>query len=167
MGPIDRAGATAALRAFCAAHPAWALFDEAGEMLYDVGAGRGLRLPLGEVVGVAERLNAQTGRPYLVVVLGGGGQLALADAGIAFPPLAQPIPQAPPMPPVVCLGDFAAALGRLRHQVFGHPDQKPDRTTLDLVALCLGILGGARQVGFDVAVEERALEPVLEELEKR
>ena len=155
------------LRAFCERHPGWALFDEPTGELLEIASGKRLRLPVRELVAAEERVNAVTRRPYLVLRFGDGHELALADIGLAFPPVAPAVPQAPQLPPVVCFQDFRAALAQLQHQAAAHRDQKLDRAVLDLMVLALGILEGARRVGFDVSDEERALEAVLSELEKR
>lgn len=163
----DRAANVQTLRAFCARHPTWVLFDETGPALHEIASGKRLPLPLRELVSVAERQNLQTGQPYLLLELGDGRELALAEMGVAFPPIAPQVPQAPPLPPVVCLKDFAAVLAQLQHLAFEHPEEKLDRTGLDLMVLGLGILQGARHLGFDIGEEERALDAVLTALEKR
>ena len=119
------------------------------------------------MVAAEERENGQTHRPYLMLRFGDGHEIALADIGVAFPPVAPAVPQAPALPPVVCLQDFRAVYAQLQHQAIDHPEQKLDRSVLDAMVLGLGILEGARRVGFDISEEERALEAVLSELEKR
>jgi hypothetical protein len=120
-----------------------------------------------DVVGAEDRVNAESRVPYLMVRFGDGMEIALADIGVAFAPVAPPVPQAPLLPPVVCLQDFRAVFAQLQHQALEHPDQKPTRSTLDMMVLALGILEGARRVGFEISGEERALDEVLTALEKR
>ncbi len=163
----DRSQMVAAVRAYCAAHPRWVLFDEPTQTLLEVATGKSLLLPAAEMTQAVARTNSQTGHPYLLIELGDGRELALCDAGIAFPPVAPAVPQAPEMPPVTCLSDFAQLTSHLSHLLYGHPDDKPGRETLDIVAVCLGILDGARRVGFDISREEKQLDQLLEELEKR
>ncbi len=164
----DRSSLVQTLRAFCARHPSWALFDEPSGELWEVASGKRLRLDLATLVAAEERTNTQTGAPYLMLGFGDGHEIAVADLGIAFP-AATPaaLPQAPTLPPVVCLQDYRAAHAQLRHYVVDHPGERPDRSVLDLMALALGILEGARVAGFDVSSEERELDAVLTELEKR
>jgi hypothetical protein len=163
----DRAALLQSIRAFCARHPTWVLFDEPSVALFEPATAKALSLKVSELQAVVERQNAQTGEPYLLLELGDGRELALCQAGIAFPPLAPSVPQAPELPQVVCLKDFAAAYAQLRHQALDHPDYRLDHTGLDLMVLALGILGGARRAGFEVTQEERELEAVLDVLEKR
>lgn len=163
----DRTAALQVLRAFCQRHPSWVLFDEPTCTLLEVASGKRLALLAKELTEVLERVNAETNEPYLLVEFGDGRELALGSMGVAFPPVAPDVPQAPPLPPVVCLADFGAVFGQLQHVAVAHRDQKLDRTGLDMMMLALGILDGARRVGFDVGEEERALEAVLTELERR
>ena len=164
---VERSSLVQTLRAFCAGHPGWALLDEPSGELLEVASGKRLRLALAELVAAEVRENPQTRQPYLMLGFGDGHEIAIADIGIAFAPVAPAVPQAPELPPVVCLRDFRAAYAQLHHQAVEHPEQKLDRTLLDVMVLALGILEGARRVGFDVSEEERALEAVLTELERR
>ena len=163
----DRSAHVQTLRAFCAKHPGWALFDEPTGELLEISTGKRLRLPLADLVAAEERENSQTHRSYLTLRFGDGHEIAVADIGVAFPPVAPAVHQAPQLPPVVCLQDFRSAHAQLHHQAVDHPEQKLERATLDVMVLALGILEGARRVGFDISQEERALEAVLSELEKR
>ena len=157
----------AALRGFGAAHPAWVVFDEPSETLLEVASGRTLKLPVREIAGVVERQNAVTGQPYLLVELGDGRELALAEAGIAFPPSVPAVPQAPTMPPVVCMRDFDALQRQLARALAEQPEGRPPREVLDAVAVGIGILEGARRIGLDISEEERRLDGLLGELERR
>ena len=163
----ERTAIAEGIRAFCARHPQWILFDEPGNALFEVASGKRLPLPLTEVVSATERENAQTRRPYLLIGFGDGKEIALADVGVAFPPVVPNVPQTPELPGVVCLQDFRLVLDQLQHQALDHPEQKLQRATLDLMVFALAILEGARRIGFDVSEEERLLEQTLTELEKR
>ena len=163
----DRAALVQSLRAFCASHPGWALFDEPSATLFEPASGKALALPVQGLVAVEERANVVSGAPYMFVELGDGRQLALCEAGVAFPPAPPPLPQAPQLPPVVCLADYRVVLAQLRHQALDHPEAKMERAVVDLMAAALGILEGARRAGFEISQEERELEAVLSELEKR
>ena len=163
----ESSATTARLRAFCQRHPTWVAFHEPTAKLLEIGSGKRLGLSLKELVAAEERTNAESGMPYLMLRFGDGSEVALAEMGVAFPPVAPNVPQAPELPPVVCLKDFRAVLAHLQHQAVAHREEKLDRSSLDLVVLALGILEGARAVGFEVSEEERALDEVLGGLEKR
>ncbi|MGC4116238.1 MAG: hypothetical protein QM765_17000 [Myxococcales bacterium] len=164
----DRSALVQTLRAFCARRPTWALYDEQSGDSLEIASGKRLHVPVTDLVTVEERPNSQTGMPYLLLGFGDGREIAIADIGIAFPAVTPSgVPQAPTLPPVVCFQDYRAAYAQLRHHVDDHPDEKPDRSVLDLMMLALGILEGARVAGFDISREERELEAVLTELEKR
>lgn len=164
--PPDRATCLRAIAAFCAAHPAWVLFDEGAGTFLEVATGKRLSVPLSEVMEAHELTNERTGRPYLLIELGDQRELAVCDAGIAFAPQSQGA-DTPELPPVVCLKDFRTVRDSIAHALFGHRDQKPGREVVEAVMLALGILGGARRLGFDVGTEERDLELLLTELENR
>jgi hypothetical protein len=116
---------------------------------------------------VEERIDAAAGRPYCAVRLEGGVEIAIADQGIAFPPVTAGTGPLEGLPAAVCFRDLAAAEGRLEHLLAGHPDEPPGRAHVALFLLCLAVVDGARAAGFDVAPEERRLERLLEALEAR
>jgi hypothetical protein len=58
-------------------------------------------------------------------------------------------------------------LQRLKHELYGHPDEPPTKGAARLVMMCLAILDGARAAGFEVGREEQELEVHLRELEQR
>ena len=163
----DRSALVQTLRAFCAKHPTWALFDEPTGDLFEIASGKKLHLHLPDLVAAEERVNSESGGQYLTLGFADGHEIALADIGVAFPAVRPAVPHAPTLPPVVCMQDFRAAYAQLRHHVVDHPDEKPDRSVLDLMVMALAILEGARQVGFDISGEERELDTLLSELEKR
>ncbi len=166
--PPDRAISLRAIAVFCAAHPGWVLFDEGTETFLEVATGKRLSVQLSQVIGAHERTNERTGRPYLLVELDDHRELALCDAGIGFAPQAQVQGAGvPELPPVVCLKDFRTVRDSIAHALFGHPGEEPGRQTVEAVMLALGILGGARHLGFEVGTEERDLDQLLAELEKR
>lgn len=166
--PGDRAALVQTIRAFCSRHPSWALFDEPSGDLHEIASGKRLNLHVEGLVAAELRTNKETGGEYLMLGFGDGHEIAVADIGVAFPAVApKAFPQAPTLPPVVCWQDYRAAYARLNHYVVDHPDQKPDRSVMDLMILALGILEGARVAGFDISKEERELDAVLTELEKR
>ncbi len=164
---FDASANTRAIAAFCTAHPTWVLLDEESGTLLEVATGKRLRIPLGEVAEAVCRTNAQTQAPYLLLQLADQRELALCDAGIAFPPVAPGGPGGPELPAVVCLKDFRTVRDAIAHALFGHRDEKPGRDAVEAVMLALAILEGARRVGFDVGEEERELDLLLTELERR
>jgi hypothetical protein len=165
---VDEAAVnTRAIAAFCAAHPTWVLFDEASGSLLEVSSGKRLRVALGEITQVSPRMNAQTQRPYLLLQLVDQRELALCDAGIAFPPVAPVDAGGPGLPPVVCLKDYQTVRDAIAHALFGHPGEQPGREAVEAVMLAIAILEGARRIGFEVGEEERELDLLLTELERR
>jgi hypothetical protein len=162
-----RAQQLAAIRSFCSRSGGAVLFDEPGQKLLDVYAGKPLPLAVDQLVGVEQKRRRSTGEPYLVLRYEDGRELALADVGIAFVPDVRNTGKLEPLPDVVCFRDYATLRDRLKHELFGHPDLKPTQQTVGLVMACIAILDGARAQGFDVGPEEKDLEPYLAELEKR
>jgi hypothetical protein len=163
----DRAAWRALVERFARAHAGSILYDAATGTLLDVASGRALALPWPRVAAVEERLDAATRRPYLAVRLDDGRELALADAGIAFAPVTASTGPVEGLPGAVCLGDLAAAEGRLSHFLQHHPGEAPGREHVSLLLFCLAVVDGARAVGFDVASDERRLDGLLAELERR
>lgn len=94
-------------------------------------------------------------------------EIAVADQGIAFPPVTAGTGPLEGLPAAVCFRDLAAAEGRLEHFLASHPGERPERGHVALFLLCLAVVDGARAAGFDVAPEERRLEVLLAELEAR
>lgn len=154
-----------AIHRYCAAYPQVALFDEPSQTLHDVASGKSLRL--GVLAGVAEKRTHDKNQPYLVLLLDDGRQLALAPAGVAFPPVFENSGPLPGMPEVVCWRDFSSVLGQAEHALFAHPDEKPGRELLDMLRYGIAFLDGARAAGFETGVEEARLERDLAEAERR
>lgn len=163
--PGDRAALRAAIERFVATHPASVLWD--GERLLDVFSGRTLPLDLARVARAEERTDRDSGRAYLALLRDDGSEIALADAGIAFPPVTASSGPVEGLPRAVCLRDLAAAEGRLTHFLLDHPGEPPERAHVAQFLFCLAVVDGARAAGFDVAGEERRLEAILNELEAR
>ena len=80
MTPFDR------VRAYCAAHPHVALWDEPTRTLFDVYSAKPLAVDPARVVDSADQIAADTGEPYVVARLDDDRQLAIAPMGIAWPP---------------------------------------------------------------------------------
>jgi hypothetical protein len=165
--PADRAAQRALLERSVRFRPGAVLYDVATSTLLDVGSAKALPLDWARVAAVEERADATTGRPYCAIRLESGIEIALADQGIAFPPVTAGTGPLDGLPPAVCFRDLAAAEGRLEHFLLDHPGEKPERSHVALFLLCLAIVDGARAAGFDVSAEERRLERLLGELEAR
>jgi hypothetical protein len=155
------------IRRFCATLAGAVLFDEPGSMLLDVYSNKMLSLDLPELQGVEERRNRQTHKPYLLLIYGDQRQIALADVGIAFSPQFRNTGPLPDLPEVVCFRDFRALLDRFKHGFYGHAENDPGGDLVQLLMMCIAILDGARDQGFDVEREEKEVELHLSELEKR
>ncbi len=167
METPSRAQQLARVRDFCAQHPGGVLFDETGGTLFDVAGAKTLALRLEEVELVEERTNRQTGGSYLVLRYADGHEVALADVGIAFAPDTRQTGPVTELPPVTCLRDYQSVVARLEHELFGHNDRPPTRETVRILMMSIAIVDGARAVGFDVGREERRLNELLNELERR
>ncbi|MFL5321733.1 MAG: hypothetical protein ACJ790_18870 [Myxococcaceae bacterium] len=154
----------ALIRSFCAAPPHAVLFDEAGETLFDVPATKTLALKADELSSV--ELLEQPER-HLRLSYSDGHQLALTQSGIAFAPDFRGTGPLPELPSALCFRDLTTMLQRVRHALFDHPDDKPGRELVVLLQCGIALVDGARAVGFDVGREERELEGLLSDLEKR
>jgi hypothetical protein len=163
--PGERPAVRAAIERFVATHAGSVLWD--GERLLDVFSGRTLPLDLAHVARAEERADKDSGRPYLALLRDDGSELALADAGVAFPPVTASSGPLEGLPRAVCLRDLSGAEGRLTHFLLDHPGEPPERAHLAQFLFCLAVVDGARAAGFEVSAEERRLEAILNELEAR
>jgi hypothetical protein len=163
----DRAAQRALLERGVRRFPGSVLWDATTSALLDVFSGKSLPLDWTRVAAVEERIPAGGGRPYLALQLDAGMEIALADAGIAFPPLTGATGPLEGLPRAVCFRDLAAAEARLVHFLADHPGERAQREHVALFLLCLAVVDGARAVGFDVSPEERRLERLLADLEAR
>ena len=150
------------------AHKHVVLYDEESATLLDVASGKSLHLSWRELKGFEEKLHPETGDNYLVLLFESGAQIALVDpGGVAFASSTENSGPVENLPPVVCLRDVFTLKQRVDHYLYDHPDDPPPRECLDLIMICIAILDGARDVGFDVSDLEGELEQSLNELEKR
>lgn len=165
--PVERSEQVARIAAFVRRHPRALVFDEAAETLLDVFSGKTVPLDLARLVEARYEANRETGGTYLVLRRDDGLELALAEPGIAFAP--DPVNTGPlPNPAAaVCLRDFHQAVRRLRHHLFDHPDAPVSQDTLAQVQFAIAVLDGARRIGMDVGAEERELDRLLSEVERR
>ena len=152
------------IRAFCERPPRAVLFDEPAGQLFDVFSAKTLKLP--RLAAAEDLKDPVTGATYLRLSTD-GPQLALTQAGIAFPPAFHNTGALEGLPGAVSFRDYRTLLDQLKHQLYGHPDVAPTRDTLKLILSCIAILDGARAAGFDVSREEPELETHLAELERR
>jgi hypothetical protein len=166
-GPADRAAQRALVERFAREHPSSVLYDAASGTLLDVASGKTLALDWARVARVEERLDAGTRRAYLALARDDGGEVALADAGIAFAPATAATGALEGLPRAVCFADLAGAEGRLAHFLADHPGEPPSRDHVGLFLFCLAVVDGARAAGFDVSREERRLDALLAQLEAR
>lgn len=143
------------------------LFDAGTGIVQDVFSGKSLKLDLGAVTALEERTNRESGGTYLALSFEDGRSLALAKPGLVFPPDPTQTGPLASLPAAVCLRDFAAVSGKLRHILLDHADEAPTREELDMTMFCIAVLDGARRIGLDVGREERALEELLATLEAR
>jgi len=154
------------IEAFSARPGTSVLFDRESATLLDVYSAKTVSIDSPQLVRVEERVDAQTGQPYLRLDRA-SGQLAITAAGIAFAPDFRNSGPLRELPDAVCFRDFRSLLERFKHQVYGHPEHPAGRDAVQLLMMCIAILDGARAQGFDVGTEEKELEWHLSEVEKR
>jgi hypothetical protein len=162
-----RAAQLQEIRAHCQKPGSAVLFDEPGALLLDVFSAKTVPLDVSSLRTVESRLNTQTKATYLLLIYDDGRQRALSDVGIAFAPSLTNTGPLPDLPEVVCFRDYQTLLDRLKHELYGHADTPPTRGTVQLLMMCIAIIDGARNAGFEVGREEQELETHLRELEKR
>lgn len=163
----DRAAQRALIERFVRERPGALLLDASTPALLDVSSGKTLALDFARLAAAEERMDTESGRPYLALLRDDGAEVALTDAGLAFPPVTAGTGPLPGLPAAVCLRDLAGAEAQLTHFLRDHPGERPERAHVDLFLFCLAVVDGARAAGFDVAREERRLERILGELEAR
>lgn len=164
---MERSAKLSLIAAHCRRPPHVVLFDETGETLFDVKAVKTLPVRADALRTVAEERDEVTGQRWLRLTYEDGHELALSAAGIAFAPDSTNAGPQPELPSAVCFADLHLLEQRIRHPLEAHPDEKPSREVVRLVMCCIAIIDGARRAGFDVSREERALEGLLAEVEKR
>lgn len=144
------------------------LYDEESSVLLDVASGKSILLRWSEVKASEERIHPETGDNYLVMLFEDDSQIALADpGGVAFEPSTANTGPLRDLPPVVCLKDFHTLKGRIDHYLYDHPDEAPPKECLDLIMVCIAILDGARDIGFEIGDLEEELDKSLRELERK
>jgi hypothetical protein len=165
--PLEPPQKAELIRRWCASHPGSVLFDPESSVVHDVFSGKSLKLDLGAVTAIEERPNRELGGTYLALSFEDGLSLALAEPGLVFVPDATNTGPLASLPQTVCLRDFAAVSGKLRHILLDHPDEAPTREEVDMTLFCIAVLDGAKRIGLEVGREEQALEALLATLEAR
>ncbi len=154
------------IRKWCAAHLMVAIWDAPTSTLFDVYSSKSLFIDLRKVRETAER-TTPSAETYELIVFESGLQIALAPAGVAWPPDFANSGPLPGLPQVLCWRDFASVSAQIQHVIDAHQGEPVGREVLDMLRYCIALVDGARVVGFDVEKEERRLEGYLEEVEKR
>jgi hypothetical protein len=168
MIPVaDRPAAQARVERFAREHPQSVLYDPTASVLLDVASGKPLPLDWSAIAGIGDGADSETKRPYLVLAREDGRTVALADQGIVFAPSTASTGPIAGLPNAACFHDLANAEAQLDHYLRDHPGEPPTQNHVSLFAFCLAVVDGARDVGFDVAREERRLEELLRSLEGR
>ena len=138
--------------------------DGRGARLLETGSGQELRLRWEDLAAVEEKHSAERPAPWLVLLFEDGRQLALADVGFAFAPSPRNSGPLPELPATACFRDLGTLLSGIDALLAGE-GREAEAARAFLVAIAL--VDGARDAGFVVAREERALEERLGRLEER
>lgn len=116
-----------------------------------------------DVTEIHERKNRLSGVAYPIVLFESGQQVAVTDIGFCFAPSFAATGEIPGGPDVVSFGDFSRLYQEARFAA-DDPDRRKD--ALDLMMLCISIVDGGRDAGFNVSEEEDRLEILLRRLEE-
>jgi hypothetical protein len=136
--------------------------DDRSIELLEPSSGQALTLRWGEVTRLERRTNPLRAHPYLALSLEDGRQLALADVGFAFAPSLRNAGPLDELPPTVCFADLSKLLAGF-DALLATGGRQGEAVQAFLAGIA--IVDGARDVGFDVGREERALERRLQQLE--
>ncbi len=137
--------------------------DGAIVTLVDTTTGKERALTGGEVDAIHERTNRMSGVVYPILLLETGRELAITDLGFCFAPSFVSSGEIPGAPEVVSFGDFQRLY---REAAFAADDFGRRKDALDFMMLCISIVDGGRDVGFNVSQEEERLEKLLRRLEE-
>jgi hypothetical protein len=116
-----------------------------------------------DVTEIHERKNRLSGVAYPILLLESGTQIAVTDIGFCFAPSFAATGEIPGGPDVVSFGDFRRLYQEAR---FAADDPERRKDALDLMMLCISIVDGGRDAGFNVGEEEDRLETLLRRLEQ-
>jgi hypothetical protein len=156
------------IRRWCDSHQRAALYDDEKSTLLDVKSVKTVKIQCAELKAFEEKVHPETEDVYLVLLFESGKQIALVDpGGVAFAPSTVNSGPVENLPPVVCLGDFLTLKQQVDHYLHDHPDDLPPRECLNMVMICIAILDGARDVGFEVGDFEGELEAALDEIDRK
>jgi hypothetical protein len=136
--------------------------DDRSIELLEPSSGQSLALRWGEVARVERRSSPLRPQPYLAIALEDGRQLALADVGFAFAPSLRNSGPLDELPPTVCFADLSKLLSGF-DALLRSGGREGEAVQAFLAGIA--IVDGARDAGFEVGREERALEQRLRQLE--
>ena len=164
---MDRAIAIETLQRFCRTHLTGVLFDAEAGRLLDVPTSMQVAFDAGRITSMDEAIDPLSGTMYLRLTLDDGAQVAVAAPGLVFSPSMKNSGPLDGVPNAVCLADARRLRAQVEHILDDHPETRIDATVLDMVRFAIAILDGARAVGFDVGMDEAALDVLLTRIEKR
>ena len=138
--------------------------DGHGARLLETGSGQELRLRWDALAAAEEKRSLQRTAPWLALLFEDGRQVALADVGFAFAPSPRNSGPLPELPATCCFRDLGTLLSGI-DALLAEGGREAEAARAFLVAIAL--VDGARDAGFAVSREERALEERLRRLEER
>jgi len=151
--------------AWCRAHPTCVAWSRSDGLLVDVPTGRSCPLLPATIDAAELRVDTFNEDTYVAIMRSDGVALALARSGVCFAPNTAATGPLDGMPPVVCMADLSRMRAILDDAT--RAPEGPDRSALDAMMVALAVLDGARGAGFDVSEDERALDQLLAEIERR
>ena len=154
------------IKQWCQAHPGIFTIREEGKALtlHELYSQKDRTLKENQIRDVFHKQNTlKPNEDYLLILLESGGQLVLAPQGFVFPPDFLNTGPLPLPSQVYCFRDYQDLYEKLKW-VTGEADRR--REALDLVMILIALLDGARGVGLKVDQETRAVESILEQLER-
>jgi hypothetical protein len=138
--------------------------DGRSATLFERLSGKRLSLKWADLKEVVERASPLRPQPYLLLLWHDERQVALADVGFAFAPSTQNTGPLPELPEVFCFRDLRHLLGGAQSLL---EEEGRELEALRAIMMSIALIDGARAVGFEVSRDERQLEALLGELEKR
>ena len=139
--------------------------DGRGAQLIERGTGKALPLRWDGIADAVERSSPLRPHPYLILVFQTGAQVALADVGFAFAPSTRNSGPLGELPATFCFRDLRHLMSGAQSILDEHEGRAPE--ALKAVLMGIALIDGARDVGFEVGREERALDKLLREIEQR
>src|SRR5689334_17811998 len=118
---LSPAQARSKIKLWTEQHKAAVLYDDESSILVDVASEKKLHLLWQDVRAYEEKIHAETGAPYWVLLFD-SLQLVLVDpGGIAFAPSIVNLEAVQGLPQVVCLRDFFTLKRQVDHYLHDHP----------------------------------------------